>query len=469
MATPAIGFALLFLGSLAISFRWPIMIFATYLASFYGHPPSRWWGDSLPDLRWALSAAAGLALITAIYWYQQRSIPKPPELSQRKTDWLIGWYVLYVLWMWIQSAWAAGPVDHFEGTMFMTKYIPVMLAIVILADTPQKIRMFMLFHVCGCAYFGYLAFLQGSGGERLDGVGGPGVDDANTLGMYLATGIVMGAALLVDGPKWTRLISAICLPVILNGMILTQSRGAFLGLVIGGLVLITFVPRRVALPLWAAGGLGLLALVSLGHQEFWERIGTIDAKEQDRDFSAQSRIGIAEAQWQMFLEHPEGIGHRGTAALSALYLPDEYLTVDNSAAGGGARVRSSHSTPMTVLTEQGVVGVILYLCLFFAILRRTFYIRRLYRSGELADEVAVIMAGVVGAIATIFIAGQFADYLRAEIQAWVIALLAAAGRVYAPGKKLQQPVAASASQGAMPAGGAPSAAFNSGPAPVRER
>ena len=37
--------------------RRPMYGLVAYLWAFYNHPPSRWWGDDLPTLRWSLIAA----------------------------------------------------------------------------------------------------------------------------------------------------------------------------------------------------------------------------------------------------------------------------------------------------------------------------------------------------------------------------------------------------------------------------
>lgn len=42
------------LSSFVVHPRWGLI---TYIAVFYLHPPLRWWGAGLPDMRWSLLAA----------------------------------------------------------------------------------------------------------------------------------------------------------------------------------------------------------------------------------------------------------------------------------------------------------------------------------------------------------------------------------------------------------------------------
>ena len=58
MSLTAIAFAITYVGGLLAGLFWrPIYAFYTYVAVFYLHPPDRWWGSDLPDLRWSLIAA----------------------------------------------------------------------------------------------------------------------------------------------------------------------------------------------------------------------------------------------------------------------------------------------------------------------------------------------------------------------------------------------------------------------------
>src|SRR5690606_9790393 len=104
--------------------------------------------------------------------------------------------ISYTAWLWIQTPWALDPVLHREGTIIFTKYLIVYYMVYRLIDTPALTADFLLAHVLGCMYLGLIAYSTGAPGGRLDGVGGPGIDDANTLGMHAATGAVASAMLI---------------------------------------------------------------------------------------------------------------------------------------------------------------------------------------------------------------------------------------------------------------------------------
>ncbi len=392
-----------------------------YLAVFYIHPPSRWWSVNLPDLRWSLLTAAVALLAFVIH---RRKLP-PPEGK---------WYstvpgavmIAFVAWLWIQNLWALDGPTHYNASVQYTKYIVVFYLVYRLASDAGEAVDILLAHVAGCFYLGVLCFLQGRGyGGRLDGVGGPGIDDANTLGMFLATGVIIAAMLFLTVRGWRRAAIVLMMPVILNGLILTGSRGAFLGLLAGGAIVFFLCPPERRWVFWGAALLGVVLAIRLVDQQFIDRMLTIrEAVSEDGqiDSSAEGRLVLIEAQFRMASQFPHGTGHRGTAVLSPQYLEEKWLSRDREAPEEGP-ARSSHNTFMTMLVEQGIPGVIAYawLCLWGA--RTVLRLRALQRAGTPVETTAPAIAAV-GGMAVVWTAGQFADYLLAEVQIWLFAVLA---------------------------------------------
>jgi O-antigen ligase len=213
--------------------------------------------------------------------------------------------------------------------------------------------------------------------------------------------------------------------VIFNGLILAASRGAFLGVLFGGLVLSLVKPPQYRRLFWAFAAVGVVGAVSLMDQRFIDRMFSIEAaveQSEDMDGSAQSRWVLMQAQVRMFADHPMGVGHKGTVVLSPQYLDRRYLTrrwgEDESAAG-----RSSHNTFLTLLVEQSLPGVAVYLAFVLWGVAALLTLRR-----RLRTEAAVAHAyggAALSALGVVLAAGMFTDYLMAEVQIWMTALLAA--------------------------------------------
>lgn len=419
MALMALIYVALYAGGLlAALVRHPMWGLYAYFLAFYVHPPSRWWAAAVPELRWSYIAAI---VACASVWIHARA------LADGRPSWLRSpiavLVVLYTAWMWIQSAWAVDPTLHREGTLLITKYLVVFYLIYRLATDADAIRHILLAHVAGCFFFGWLALGIDVAG-RLDGIGGPGVNNANTLAMHLGTGLVVAGTFILLGKGWWRWACVLMVPFIVNGVILTESRGAFLGIAVGGLAIWYLRPPIRKRLFYALAALACIGFVWLAQKEFWERMETIESAVRtpaEVDTSTEIRLALIDAQWRMARDHPFGAGFRGTASLSPHYLDARFLASSTGEVGDDA-ARSSHNTLMSVVVEQGIVGVVIYLSLLVCVAVEVLRLRRRYR--ETSVELAMHVTAVGAVLVVVFIAGFFTDYLMAEVQYWCLPLLA---------------------------------------------
>lgn len=399
--------------------RHPVYGLYFYLATIYVFPPSRWWGYMVPDLRWALFSAAVTAL--AIMFHRGRLAPKPLWCANAPAILLI----TYTTWMWIQTPWAMDLDGHVNGAIKFMKYLIAFWFVYRIADTKEMIRNLLGAHVIGCSLLGIYAFFTPREQGRLDGVGGPGIDDANTLAMYLGTAAVVCLALVMVTRGWRRWLWLPALALIFNGFVLANSRGAFLGLLTGGFALWLAKARSQRKVFYAFALIGVIGFAISVDKVFVERmftIGDVVEQDEDADMSARSRMEIYKAQLRMVLDHPLGAGYRGTAELSPQYLERKWLV------GGGTEgdaQRASHNTFLTALVEQGMPGAFLFICLYLWIAGSLLRLRRLDRIGKDPDTVTLGAAAGAG-LAVVMVAGSAADYLMAEVQFWLFALLVSA-------------------------------------------
>ncbi len=409
-------FLLFAVGCTVLGFvRHPIYAFYFYLATIFVFPPARWWGYILGDIRWALLAAVVTAL--AIIARRNKLEPKAPWISSVPAIVM----TLYATWMWIQLPWALDKSLHLNASIQFVKYIIAFWFIYRIADSKEHVRDVLFAHMLGCVFLGLLAYSAGRSEGRLDGVGGPGIDDSNTLGMYFATGALTALGLLLTQSGWRRWVALAAGGVIMEGLVLTNTRGAFLGLVGGALLFAVFKARLHRRMFWGVALVAFLGLAVIVDTTFIERMASIreaTADSEEVDQSARSRMFIVSAQWQMFLDHPLGTGHRGTAVLSARYLEDRWLTGNND----DDRARSSHNTFMTALVEQGIPGALMFLWLALWTLWAMVKLRSLERRH--GDPAVTTLGATAGAVlAVVFVSGNTADFLMAEVQFWIFAVL----------------------------------------------
>ena len=297
-------------GLAAAIFRHPNYGLYTYVAVFYLHPPDRWWGATLPELRWSLIAA----VVTMLATWQKPVNPKRETWMSSSAAKIL---LVFTIWFWIQLLWALDFDLHFEAAIIFTKYLVLFYVIYRLLDNKEACWGFAAANLAGCAFLGMLILDAPPG--RLDGVGGPGIDSANTLSAQLVFGLMIAGAMILRGPVWLRLLALVSIPFIANGVIQTQTRGALFGLIGGGLALLVLMPKVNRKLLYVLGLLSGVVLLQTVPDNFWERMDTIvvavedvtgldlieQAEEETQiDNSSLSRVVLLGAQWEMFKANP---------------------------------------------------------------------------------------------------------------------------------------------------------------------
>ncbi|MCZ6771965.1 MAG: O-antigen ligase family protein [Proteobacteria bacterium] len=408
------------LSSFIVHPRWGLI---TYIAVFYLHPPLRWWGVGLPDIRWSLVAA----VVTLISLPQAKL---PPHATPFTSITLAKLLMVYVAWMWIQTAWAS-PL-HLEGVILYTKYLVLFYLIYRLIIDEKTLLLFAIAHVLGCFYFGLLA-LDARGVGRLEYIGGPGANDSNTLGMHVSTGLFFAGTLILTQRRWIRWAVLLMVPVLANCIVQTESRGAFLGAAFGGLAFFYLAPKLYRKYIFTLGIISIFILLAYAPAVYWERMGTLSAvqsEEVEIDRSSQSRLALVTEQLNMFADYPFGLGFDTTTHLSRSYLDNQWLSISRGSDGEIITGRSSHNTLLSVLVDQGIPGIIMALAMILVVLSLIRKFKKLDDQG-LSRELGLYRAAIGATLAAVLTSGMFTNYLKAEIQLWSLALLVA---VYELGK-----------------------------------
>jgi len=414
----AVVYLLFCIACVVLAFRrHPIYAFYFYLSTTFVYPQGRYWGHAFAEVRPALLAAIVTTL--AIVLHMGRLRPKPLWLTSTPAVIL----TTYAILMWLQTPWALAPDEHLFGSTIYAKSLLTFWMVYRIVDSKERLRDLLFALVLGCAVLGLYAQFTGREGNRLDGVGGPGIDDANSLGMYLATGAIVAVGLVLSQRGWLRYVSLAALVVIANGVVLANSRGSVIGLAAGFLALMIVKARAHRRLFWAFAAAAAIGQATIVDQAFIDRLFTIqditaDLNDKDADNSALSRAALAPAQIKMFKDHPMGVGHRGTAALSPEYLEDRFMSQGDDF----IRQRSSHNTFLTTLVEQGFFGAFLFVALVCWVLVAGYRIRRL--NGSVDDPELLTLGGsACAALIVIFASGNSTDYLLAENQFWLLAAL----------------------------------------------
>lgn len=410
MTTTGLLFSVAFLASCILALaRGPIYGLLAYVAVFYLNPPIRWWGQGiLADIRWSLLTAA----VTLVALLIHRG-PRTGRPFFRQP--VIVGLCLLLLWMVVQLPWVLDRDLQFEIIEYYAKFVVAMYLVYRCIDSEHKLRLFLWAHVLGCFYFGWLVFTKYTGG-RFEDFGGAGLKDANEVALTMGTAALALGSLLLTA-RWPGRIAAIGVaPFIINGLVATISRSAFLALVVGGAVYNWLTPARWRKWVVSLSALAAVLLLMLTTESYWSRIQTIAMGGQAVEGvdTGMDRIAQWQGQLRMFRDHPLGCGHHCTTILSPSYFESWVLSER-------AGVRSSHNTFLSMLVDHGIPGAAAYLALLAWVLLTARRLRRtLAASGGTAS---LFVPAVVGSLLAMFVGDMFVPYVRYEVRFWFIALL----------------------------------------------
>ncbi len=216
------------------------------------------------------------------------------------------------------------------------------------------------------------------------------LENPNVLGEYLLlVGFVCAGIMWTIKEKWPKVIYAGMLVCIFICLILTQSRGCWIGLLIGIVVFVTFVNGR----LWGVLPFLLILLPFILPESIVSRFASIGNLE---DSSSSYRLFIWLGTIQMLKDFwISGIG-MGEAAFNSVYPFYSYNAIV---------APHSHNVYLQMLVDAGISGLIAFLAIAVLFLKR---MSSLYRAKKGAIS---ILAVAIGAGVIAFVVQGMFDYV----------------------------------------------------------
>jgi len=270
---------------------------------------------------------------------------------------------------------AASPKDSMDVlTDTYLKTVVIFILMVNLIDTRQRIfSMWKLVVVCGAA-LGLGAIKSYTMGEftmrglRIEGLVGGMFENPNDLATALDLLLPFAVVLALIGKGFARLFYLFCAAILAVGVLVTLSRGGFLGLIASGALLVWKLGRGRRLKTILAAVLICGILFSAMPGGYGARIATIFSNDQDKTGSAQLRRELMERAASIAIHRPivgVGIGN------FHIYSIKEKL---------------AHNAYLEIAAELGVMGLIAYLILILAPLRSLYRIERQTRGMRSKSE-----------------------------------------------------------------------------------
>jgi O-antigen ligase len=386
-------------------------------------------GDEDANLLLPLYAVIG-ALALALAWQILRGDERVRELGA------LAWpLVAVVAWTGLALLWTD---DLREGAIFLTAFVlPFGLLAVGFARLPFSRRALLALYgalvATALAYAG-VGLYQWATREvfwnpklRVDNAYAPFFRvnsvfwDPSIYGRYLVVAILATLALVLLGVR-ERLLAAgiVAITAIWVGLLFSFSQSSFAALIAGTIAAAAVIWR------WrAAAALAVLAvvLVSAGFATPQVRHELLDRSRAGLNSVTSDRAGLVGNGLRIAVDHPVlGVG---TGSFKRAYAKETGLK------GEEPKKAASHSTPVTVIAETGVPGLVLLSWLGMASLATAFG----SRGRSAAGRAALVAALTLGAIA---VHSLFYNALFEDPTMWALLGLIALVSAYRP----QEPEAA---------------------------
>lgn len=188
--------------------------------------------------------------------------------------------------------------------------------------------------------------------------------DANDLALYLVTIMPFIFTRLLVSSKKVKLLLFPLVAVFLFGIILTGSRGGFLGLLTIVLtMLVQKFPKndgnyikRFSIKKILLISLAAIIMYQLAPDTYWDRISTMLNPSDDYNVDDErGRIAIWGQGLDMVMQYPWGVGVAVFASAQGMLMGGYYQT--------------AHNSLIQIAGELGVLGLLLYLLLFLTVVK----------------------------------------------------------------------------------------------------
>lgn len=284
----------------------------------------------------------------------------------------------------------------FQTTETLLMYLPFFFSFIIYVNSFDRLRKFFRLYIYMMFYICINVITFGSG----EGMGGNFLADENDYTLYINMMIPFAFYLFLYEKNAVKKIvyaSACTLGVV--SIIISFSRGGFVGLLCVGFMIWLYSPRKIV-TLLLIGAL-TVGFFQFSGEKYLTEMGTITDTEES---TSKQRIETWKSGWYMFLDNPLGVGGSNFIVRFQEYQTDFFSR--------GMWGRAAHSVWIQLLSELGVFGVLIYGILLFYNLKDIFWLKKFKSSKDKEISFAYYLSlSFFASIIGYFASGSFISVL----------------------------------------------------------
>lgn len=413
-------FTLIFLlvyiiGLLSAIVAGPVWGFYLYELVYFLNPTNRWWSGSIPQISYSFYVVlVMLGMYVLKYKQHQNKLHEMPEAK---------WFALVIICYGTTILVAANPAMNYLFLGYLANTWIVVYIAYRMIDSEEKLELALIFFMIGAAYIGYEAMVIGRDGTgRVEGIGTVDAPEANTIAASIIPAIPLAIHFCWHGSIRMKIIAVVSAAFIINGMILINSRGAFLGASAAfGYYITAMMFSKYKLPkqrifIFIIIVASIAVVTRLIDATFVERMMTLQTQTSiDSEGSGGRRINFWLATFDLLRDYPFGAGIYGFETLSPIYIKDSSMLSQEY----GKAVRAVHSIWFQCLSEIGWLGFAAFMLL----------LNSLYRHLKMAKNILVknikyrqyyLLIALEGGIVGFLISSTFINMFRSQVLYWLL-------------------------------------------------
>lgn len=308
----------------------------------------------------------------------------------------------------ISTIYSEYPAWSWNSWVMFSKVVIVTYIIVLLTTDRNRFRTVLTIIAISlgfeCAKQAYAQLVIAPGAQNNNSIVFLGDNNGVALGTMMLVPII-GALAQTATRRWERFGYRFLLVGVFMRGITTYSRGGFLAAAVLGLFAVARSPRKFR-ALIGAAVLGAVVL-SVMPQQFWDRMNTINASEEDRGDSAEGRLHFWYVARVMADAKPLlGIG------FDAFIQSYEYY---NGPDGPFPGERAVHSVWFGLLSEMGYPGLLLFVLLLGDSLWSCWRVSARFRKDPEHRDLRIYANALITSILAFAVGGTFLSYQYNEM------------------------------------------------------
>lgn len=253
-----------------------------------------------------------------------------------------------------------------SGTFMVSYMLPVLMLFFLIAPAVRNendLRWIVFAYLASVLSVGFASILLADPVD-FDGYtrqGGAGMYDGNDIGVVTMVGLPLAIVFLRSRDRVLRAVALGAVGLSLIAVVMTASRGGFIGLAVGGLAIVVLSPGWNAAKRLTVIAVPVVALVLFAPEGYWGQMSSILDLENDYNVTSDTgRIAIWSRALGYVAQHPVfGIGPNNF--LRAGWFISDVGT--SGLVGATVQDQAPHNTFVQIWTELGTVGLVIWLAL----------------------------------------------------------------------------------------------------------